>query len=266
MLMQDFESTILLSTPSYALYLADEIEKRNIDKSKIKLRLALFGGEGHTEAMRKKIEGQLGLLATENYGLSEIGGPGYSGECYKQRGMHIAEDHYFSEIIDADTLKPLPMGDKGELVVTSLTRQAFPLLRYRSRDITWLNDEPCTCGRTSMRMAKVQGRTDDMLVIRGVNVYPSQIEQVVMSVKEIKPFYEIVVTRENYMDRIEVRVELKDASYLEDFRRLEDLRKRISHDLRTTLNINAEVSLVSSGVLPRFEGKGKRVRDLREEK
>lgn len=266
MLMQDFESTILIATPSYGLYLADEIEKRNIDKSKIKLRLALFGGEGHTEAMRDKIEGQLGLLATENYGLSEIGGPGYSGECYKQKGMHIAEDHFFSEVIDVDTLEPLSMGDKGELVVTSLTRQAFPVLRYRTRDITWLDDEPCVCGRTSMRMAKVQGRTDDMLVIRGVNVYPSQIEQVVMSVEEIEPFYEIVVTRENYMDRIEVKVELKDTSYLEDFRRLEGLRKRISHDLRTTLNINAEVSLVSSGSLPRFEGKGKRVRDLREEK
>ncbi|MGI6257459.1 MAG: phenylacetate--CoA ligase family protein [Anaerovoracaceae bacterium] len=266
MLMQDFESTILISTPSYGLYMAEEIEKRNIDKNKIKLRLALFGGEGHTEAMRKKIEKQLGIVATENYGLSEIGGPGYSGECYKQRGMHIAEDHFFSEIIDPDTLETLSMGEKGELVVTSLTREAFPVLRYRTRDITWLDDGPCGCGRTSMRMAKVQGRSDDMLVIRGVNVYPSQIEEVVMSVKEIEPFYEIVVTRENYMDRIEVKVELKDASYLDDFRRLDELRRRINHDLRTTLNIDAKVSLVSSGSLPRFEGKGKRVHDLREEK
>lgn len=266
MLMQDFGTTILIATPSYALYLADEIEKRGIDKDKIKLRLAMFGGEGHTEEMRKKIEKQLGIQATENYGLSEIGGPGYSGECYKQQGMHIAGDHYYSEIVDPNTLEPLPIGEKGELVITTLTRQAMPILRYRTRDISWLNDEPCECGRTSMRMAKVQGRTDDMMVIRGVNVFPSQIESVIMSMKEVEPFYEIVLTTEGYMDRIEVKVEFSDASLLEDFTKLEELRAKIKHNLRVILNIDAKVSLVSSGTLPRFEGKGKRVVDLRKNK
>lgn len=266
MLMQDFESTILIATPSYALYLADEIEKRGIDKDKIKLRLALFGGEGHTEQMRKKIEKQLGILATENYGLSEVVGPGYSGECYVQNGMHIAEDHFYSEVVDPDTLNPVPVGDKGELVITSLTKEAFPVLRYRTRDITWLDDAPCSCGRTSLRMAKVQGRTDDMMVIRGVNVFPSQIESVIMSMKEVDPFYEIIVTSEGYMDRIEVKVEFSDATILDDFTKLEALRQKIKHNLRVILNIDAKVTLVSPGTLPRFEGKGKRVIDKRNTK
>ncbi len=266
MIMQDFASTILIATPSYALYLADEIEKKGIDKDKIKLRLALFGGEGHTEEMRNKIEKQLGILATENYGLSEIGGPGYSGECYLKQGMHIAEDQYYSEIIDPDTLEPLPMGEKGEVVVTTLTKEAFPVLRYRTRDISWFNDEPCECGRTSMRMAKIQGRTDDMMVIRGVNVFPSQIESVIMSMKEVEPFYEIVLTTEGYMDRIEVRVEFSDSSLLDDYTKLEQLRQKIKHNLRVILNIDAKVTLVSSGTLPRFEGKAKRVIDHRKNK
>ncbi len=263
MLMEDFGTTILISTPSYGLYLADEMEKKGIDKSKIKLRLALFGGEGHTEAMRVKIEKQLGILATENYGLSEIIGPGVSGECIKQKGMHIAEDHFFSEIVDPDTLEPLDIGEKGELVMTTLTKEGTPVLRYRTRDITWLDDTPCDCGRTSLRMAKVQGRSDDMLVIRGVNVFPSQIESVVMSMKEIEPFYEIIVYNEGYMDKIEVRVEFANGDLLDDYKKLEELRNKIAHNLRTILNIDAKVTLVSSGTLPRFEGKGKRVIDKR---
>ncbi len=266
MLMQDFGSTILIATPSYALYLADEIERRGIDKDNIKLRLALFGGEGHTEEMRQKIENQLGILATENYGLSEIGGPGYAGECYLKQGMHIAEDHYYSEVVDPETLEPLPIGEKGEVVITTLTKQAFPVLRYRTRDISWFNDEPCQCGRTTMRMAKVQGRTDDMMVIRGVNVFPSQIESVIMSMNEVEPFYEIVLTTEGYMDRIEVKVEFSDASLLDDFTKLEALRAKIKHNLRVILNIDAKVTLVSSGTLPRFEGKAKRVIDHRKNK
>lgn len=266
MLMQDLGSTILISTPSYALYLADEMEKKGIDKSTIKLRLALFGGEGHTEEMRAKIEKQLGILATENYGLSEVGGPGYSGECYLKQGLHIAEDQFISEIVDPDTLEPLPMGEQGELVITTLVREAFPVLRYRTRDITWLNDEPCQCGRTSMRMAKVQGRTDDMMVIRGVNVFPSQIESVIMSMKEIEPFYEIIVTTEDYLDRIEVRVEFSDASLLDDYNKLEDLKNRIRHNIKSVLGIDAKITLVTPGTLPRFEGKAKRVIDKRNHK
>lgn len=266
MLMQDLGSTILISTPSYALYLADEMEKKGIDKSTIKLRLALFGGEGHTEEMRAKIEKQLGILATENYGLSEVGGPGYSGECYLKQGLHIAEDQFISEMVDPDTLEPLPMGEQGELVITTLVREAFPVLRYRTRDITWLNDEPCQCGRTSMRMAKVQGRTDDMMVIRGVNVFPSQIESVIMSMKEIEPFYEIIVTTEDYLDRIEVRVEFSDASLLDDYNKLEDLKNRIRHNIKSVLGIDAKITLVTPGTLPRFEGKAKRVIDKRNHK
>ena len=265
MIMQDFGTTVLIATPSYALYLGDEIEKRGL-KDKLKLRLALFGGEGHTEEMRAKIEKQLGIIATENYGLSELGGPGMSGECYIKNGMHIAEDHFLPEIIDPETLEPVPMGEKGELVVTALTKEGFPMLRYRTRDITWLDDSPCPCGRTSMRMGKIQGRSDDMLVIRGVNVYPSQIESVVMAIDEIEPFYEIVVTNEGYMDRIEVRMEFSDADLLDDYEKLDALKSRIRHDLKATLNIDAKVSLVSPGTLPRFEGKGKRVVDKREVK
>lgn len=263
MIMQDFGSTILVATPSYALYLAESMEKMGIDKTTIKLRLALFGGEGHTEAMRAKIEEQLGILATENYGLSELGGPGFSGECIKQQGMHMAEDMYVSEIIDPDTLSVKNMGETGELVMTSLCREAFPMLRYRTRDITRFNDEPCSCGRTSMRMDKIKGRSDDMMVIRGVNVFPSQIESVVLSVKEVEPFYEIIVYSEGYMDRIEVRVEFSDAALLDDYKALEQLRAKIQHRLRTVLNIDSKVTLVSPGTLPRFEGKGKRVIDKR---
>ena len=266
MLMQDFGSTILIATPSYALYLADEIEKKGIDKDTIKLRLALFGGEGHTEEMRAKIEAQLGILATENYGLSEVGGPGYSGECYLKKGLHIAEDQFISEIIDPDTLEPLPTGDKGELVITTLTKEAFPMLRYRTRDITWLNDEPCECGRTSMRMNKVQGRTDDMMVIRGVNVFPSQIESVIMAMNEIEPFYEIIVTTEDYLDRIEIRIEFSDASLLDDYNKLENLRAKIRHNIKSVLNIDAKITLVTPGTLPRYEGKGKKVIDKRTHK
>ena len=264
MIMQDFESTVLIATPSYALYLAEAIEKKQIDKDSIKLRLALFGGEGHTEEMRAKIEQSLGILATENYGLSEVGGPGFSGECYLKQGLHIAEDQFLSEIIDADTLEPLPIGDQGELVITTLTKEGFPMLRYRTRDITWLNDEPCECGRTSMRMAKVQGRTDDMMVIRGVNVFPSQIESVIMAAKEVEPFYEIIVTTEGYLDRIEVRVEFSDASLLDDYNKLEKLQNRLRHELKSVLNIDAKVTLVTPGTLPRYEGKGKHVIDKRD--
>ena len=264
MIMKDFGSTILISTPSYALYMADEMAKRGVDKSELKLRLGLFGGEGHTAAMRQKIEERLGIKATENYGLCEVGGPGVSGECYIQDGMHIAEDHYLPEIIDPDTGEVLPIGEKGEMVITTLQKEGQPILRYRTRDITWLNDEPCECGRTSMRMAKVQGRSDDMMVIRGVNVFPSQIEQVVMSEPEIQPFYEIVVTTENYLDQIEVKVELKDTSLLADFHATEALRAKLRHKLKTALNIETKVTLASSGSLPRFEGKGRHVKDLRE--
>ncbi len=263
MMMEDLETTILIATPSYALYLADEIEKKKIDKSKIKLRLALFGGEGHTAEMRAKIESQLGILATENYGLSEVIGPGVSGECYKQVGMHIAEDHFLPEIIDPETLEQIPIGEEGEIIFTSLTKEGFPILRYRTRDITTLIDEKCQCGRSSIRMEKVKGRTDDMLVIKATNVYPSQIESVLMAIPEVNPFYEIIVTKEGFMDKLEVKVEFNKEELLNDYRELDDLRKKIQHSLRSTLLVDAKVTLYSAGTLPRFEGKAKRVTDLR---
>lgn len=263
MIMEDFSPTILVSTPSYALYMADVAEKRGIDLTKNSIRIGLFGGEGHTEAMRLQIEKRWGMIATENYGLTEICGPGYSGECYIQEGMHIAEDDFFSEVIDPDTLEPLPIGEKGELVVTPLFKEGMPVLRYRTRDITWLNPEPCKCGRTSMRMAKVQGRTDDMLIIKGVNVFPSQIESVIMAIAEVEPHYELVVTRDGFMDNIEVKVEITDNLLLENYLELENLRQKVKHNLFTTLNIDAKVTLVSAGTLARFEGKARRVTDLR---
>ncbi len=262
-IMQDFGTTILVGTPSYALYMAETAKKLGIDTEKLPLRLGMFGGEGHTEEMRREIEKAWGILATENYGLSEIIGPGVSGECYCQCGMHINEDHFYCEIVDRDTLEPVADGQPGEMVITSLTKEALPILRYRTKDITWLITEKCECGRTSARMAKVQGRTDDMLIIRGVNVFPSQIESVLLGIDDIGPHYEIVVRKDGYMDKIEVLVEVIDAALLDKFSALEKLEKKIQHALFTVLNIGADVRLVEPQSLKRFEGKAKRVTDLR---
>ncbi len=261
--MEDFGTTLLVSTPSYALYLAESAKKKGIDTKKLPLKIGMFGGEGHTEEMRREIENAWGMVATENYGLSEIIGPGVSGECTVKQGMHIAEDHFYCEIVDPDTLEPVPVGQRGELVITSLSKEALPILRYRTKDITWLIPEKCACGRTSMRMAKIQGRTDDMLIIRGVNVFPSQIESVLLGIDGIGPHYEIIVRKDGYMDRIEVMVELIDASLLDSFSALEALEKTIKHELFTILNINADVKLVQPESLKRFEGKAQRVTDLR---
>jgi len=262
-IMQDFGTTVLVGTPSYALYMAETAKKLGIDTEKLPLRLGLFGGEGHTEEMRREIEQAWHILATENYGLSEIIGPGVSGECWLKQGMHIVEDHFYCEIIDPDTLEPLPDGEQGEMVITSLSKEALPILRYRTKDITWLIPEKCACGRTSMRMAKVQGRTDDMLIIRGVNVFPSQIESVLLGVEGIGPHYEIIVRKEGYMDSIEVLVEVVDAGLLDSFAALEALERKIQHAIYTVLNITAAVRLVEPESLKRFEGKAKRVTDLR---
>lgn len=262
-IMQDFGTTILVGTPSYALYLAETAKKLGIDTGKLPLRLGMFGGEGHTEEMRREIEKAWGILATENYGLSEIIGPGVSGECHCQCGMHINEDHFYCEIVDRDTMEPVPDGQPGEMVITSLSKEALPILRYRTKDITWLMTDKCECGRTSARMAKVQGRTDDMLIIRGVNVFPSQIESILLGIDDIGPHYEIIVRKEGYMDRIEVLVEVIDAALLDKFSALERLEKKIQHALFTVLNIGADVKLVEPQSLKRFEGKAKRVTDLR---
>ena len=264
MFMRDFGTTVLVGTPSYALYIAETAEKLGIDvKNDLKLRVGLFGGEGHSEKMRAEIEQRLNILATENYGLSEIIGPGVSGECTEKAGMHINEDFFIPEIINPETGEVLPCGEKGELVITAVTKEALPILRYRTHDITWLEEEPCKCGRTLVRMGKVQGRSDDMLIIRGVNVFPSQIEEVLHQVKEVGSNYEIIVSRENYLDHMEILVELIDASVLERYSELEKLTDRIRERLRTMLLLDAKVRLVQPMSLKRFEGKAKRVTDLR---
>lgn len=263
MFMEDFGSTIIVGTPSYVLYLSEIAEEMGITKGRHKLKLGLFGGEGHTPEMRAEIEKRWGILATENYGLSEIVGPGVSGECYCQCGMHINEDHYYPEIIESDSGNTLGYGEKGELVLTTLTKEGIPMLRYRTKDITILDPEPCACGRSNVRMNKVLGRTDDMLIIKGVNVFPSQIESVLVGMEHIGPHYQIVVTKKGFMDEIEVHVELVDGNMLEKFSELEKLEKNIKHNLRTVLQIDAKVKLVEPKSIERSVGKAKRVVDLR---
>jgi len=263
MLMRDFGSTIIVGTPSYALHLSEIAEEMGVTKGKHKLRLGLFGGEGHTPEMRMELEKRWGILATENYGLSEVMGPGVSGECVYQCGMHINEDHVYPEIIDPDTGKTLGYGEKGELVLTTLTKEGIPMLRYRTKDITLLNPEPCKCGRTNTRMNKVLGRTDDMLIIRGVNVFPSQIESVLVGMEHIGPHYQIIVRKKGFMDEIEVLVELVDGRVLEKFSELEKIEKKIRHKLKTVLQIDAKVKLVEPKSIERSIGKAKRVIDLR---
>lgn len=263
MLMQDFGTTILVGTPSYSLYLAETAQSMGIDPKTLSLRLGLFGAEGCSDEMRQEIERIWGICALENYGMSEIIGPGVSGECHLKQGMHINEDHFYPEIVDPITSQSLPYGELGELVLTTITKEGFPLLRYRTRDITSLNPEVCECGRTLIRMAKVQGRTDDMLKIRGVNVFPSQIESVLVGINEIGPHYNIYVRRKGYLDEIEILVELSDENLLDDFHELENLQNKIRHKLTVVLSIDAHVKLVQPKTLARSEGKAKRVFDLR---
>ncbi|MCL1819537.1 MAG: phenylacetate--CoA ligase [Oscillospiraceae bacterium] len=264
-MMEDMGTTVLIATPSYALYISEMVNEAGI-RDKLKLRVGLFGGEGCTPEMRLKIENNLGITATNNYGLCELIGPGLSGECRERDGLHIAEDHFFAEIIDPDTGERLPHGEQGELVVTTLTKEALPLLRYRTRDITRLNPEPCVCGRTHMRMMPTRGRSDDMLIIKGVNVFPSQIESVLIGIEHIGPHYLLLVRRDGISDTLEVKVELTDTSVLESFSELERIQHRVKDRLRVVLGLNVKVSLVGPNTIERFQGKAKRVVDLREEK
>lgn len=267
MLMKDFGTTILISTPSYALYISEVMAKMGIDpKRDLKLKYGLFGAEASTEEMRRELEERLGIIATENYGLSEIIGPGVSGECTHKCGMHINEDHFIVEIIDSKTGEVLPDGEQGEVVISAVTKEALPILRYRTKDISHLIPDKCGCGRTLARMAKIKGRSDDMLVIRGVNVFPSQIEEVLLGSQEVEPHYEIIVSRENWLDQIEILVEIADSSLLENYAKLEGLQNGIRAKLRTMLSIDAKVRLVEPNTLKRFQGKAQRVTDLREQK
>lgn len=267
MIMKDFGTTTLVSTPSYALHMAEVACEMGVDPKKdLHLKWGLFGGEGSTESMRNEINERWGIFATENYGMSELVGPGVSGECLALKGMHISEDHFLPEIIDPNTGEVLGEGEVGELVITTITKEALPILRYRTKDITSLHYETCECGRTTVRMSKIQGRSDDMLILGGVNVFPSQIEDVLLRIDGIGPHYQIKVFKKGYLDKIEVDVELIDANLLDSFTLLENLNDRIRHQLRTVLGIEAKVNLVEPRTLARFEGKAKRVIDMREVK
>ncbi len=267
MIMQDFGTTALIGTPSYGLHMAEVARNMGIEPSRdLKLRYGLFGGEGSTEAMRRELNDAWGIFATENYGMSELVGPGVSGECSCLCGMHISEDHFLPEIVDPDTGETLGEGECGELIITPITKEALPLLRYRTKDITSLHYEKCDCGRTTVRMAKIQGRTDDMLILGGVNVFPSQIEEVLFNIDGIGPHYQIKVFKKGYLDKIEIDVELIDENLLDSFALLENLNQNIRTRLRTVLGIDAKVNLHEPRTLARFEGKAKRVIDLREGK
>ena len=261
--MIDFGSTVLCCTPSYAMYLGETIEEMGV-KDQLKLKAGIFGAEPWTEEMRHQIEEKLGLKAYDIYGLSEIMGPGVSYECEYQCGMHVCEDNFIPEIIDPDTGEVLPEGELGELVFTTITKEGFPLIRYRTRDICSLNYEPCKCGRTHVRMNKPQGRTDDMLIIRGVNVFPSQIEEVLLNIgSSITPNYQILVDRVNNTDTFEVLVEMSEELFSDDVKKIESVSKLINEKLKATLGINPKVTLVNPKSIARSEGKAKRVIDKR---
>ncbi len=263
MLMKDLGATALVATPSYALHLAEVMEKMGISPDEMKLRVGMFGSEASSEEMHREIAEKLRLFPTDNYGLSELIGPGVSGECEYKCGMHINEDYFYPEIIDPTTLAPTDGSDYGELVLTSLTKKSMPMIRYRTKDITKIDYSPCKCGRTTARMAKLKGRTDDMLIIKGVNVFPSQIEGVLLGFSELGSTYQIIVTREDYKDKLEVKVELADDSIVGDYGALENLKNRIRHALRTVLQIDAKLTLTEHMSLARSEGKAKRVFDMR---
>ena len=262
MLMKDFGATALVATPSYAMYLAETAKREGI-LGDLKVRLVCMGAEASTPEMHTALQEMLGAFPTENYGLTEVGGPGVAGECREKAGMHINEDMFYAEIVDTEHNRVLGEGEKGEMVITTLTKEGMPVLRYRTKDITSVTYEPCKCGRTLARMARVVGRTDDMLIIRGVNVFPSQIESVLMGMKELGKTYEIVVDRVNYMDTLEVRVEVDDAGLLTDYSKLEELVAKIRHALRVVLQLDVRVRLVEPFSIKRAEGKVKRVIDLR---
>ena len=265
MLMRDFQTNTLVSTPSYALYLSELAKELEYPMSDYNLKLGLLGSEGCTPEMREQIEKNWGLFATDNYGMSELFGPGLSGECERRDGLHINEDHFLCEVINPETGETLEPGSTGELVVTTLTKEGMPMLRYRTKDITRINYEPCACGRTTARMDKIKGRSDDMLKIRGVNVFPSQVESVLVGMDKIGPHYLLVVRREGFHDTLEVKVELIDGSVLERFSELEQLHNTIKAKLKTVLGLDAKVTLVEPKTLERFQGKAKRVQDLRKQ-
>ncbi len=262
-LLVDFQSTVLCCTPSYALYIADEMQKMGITKDQLNLKYGCFGAEPWTENMRKEIENKLGLEAHDIYGLSEIMGPGVSLDCPEKNGLHIHADHFIPEIIDPETGEVLPEGEKGELVFTCITKEALPLIRYRTKDLSRLTWEKCACGRTLPRMEKVTGRSDDMLIIRGVNVFPSQIESVLLESGQVEPHYMIYVDRKGLLDVMEIHVEMTEELFSDEVRNIEAQEKKLRQKIEAVLGISAAVKLVEPRSIPRSEGKSKRVVDNR---
>ncbi len=263
-IMQDFGSTVLTCTPSYALFLAETAEEMGVDFKKLKLKVGIFGAEPWSERMRDEIERKLDIQAIDIYGLSEVIGPGVSIECIEaKRGLHIFEDHFIPEIINPQTGEVLPYGQKGELVFTTVTKEAFPLIRYRTRDISVLYPEPCKCGRTHVRMERVSGRSDDMLIIRGVNVFPSQIESVLMNIEGVEPHYLLIVDRQGTLDTLEVHVEVNEKVFSDEVKNLQVLGRRIEKEIKDLLGVNAGVKLVEPKSIQRSEGKAQRVIDKR---
>ena len=263
MMMQEMGTTHLCCTPSYALYLGESIREMGIDRNSLKLKCGFFGAEPWTEAMRQQIEELLGVDALDIYGLTEIAGPGVSFECLEKNGMHVNEDHVIPEIIDPATEMPLPYGEKGELVFTTITKTGMPMLRYRTHDICRLHDEKCACGRTLVRMERLMGRTDDMLVIRGVNVFPSQIESVLVRVHGVAPHYMLIVDRRKATDSLEIQVEVTDEMFSDSIGGLDLIKKEIGEKIKSVVGIKAQITLVAPHTIPRSEGKAKRIIDKR---
>lgn len=266
MLIQDLQAQVLVCTPSYALHIAEVAAQQGIDPRQMTLRFGHFGGEPWTEEMRVAIESQFNMHAFNNYGLSEVIGPGVSGDCAARTGMHIQEDHFFVECLNPDTLEPVPEGTPGELVFTSLTKQAFPIIRYRTRDIASLDSSPCPCGRTGVRMSRVKGRTDDMLIIRGVNVFPSQIEEALLRVEGTAPIYMIEVDRPGTLDEVIVRVEMSPQYFSDEMRLMQSFRERVAAAVFSVTGIHVNVELANPGTIERSVGKAVRVVDRRKNK
>jgi phenylacetate-CoA ligase len=262
-LMHDFGTTVLACTPSYALHLAEAIHESGINREELKLKTGVFGAEPWTENMRREIEDKLKIKAIDIYGLSEVIGPGVASECMKQNGLHINEDHFFPEIIDPETLQVLPEGSIGELVFTTITKEGLPLIRYRTRDLTRLHYGKCDCGRTLVRMEKCLGRSDDMLIIRGVNLFPSQIETVLLDMSEIKPHYRIIVDRVNNLDTLELQVEVDEEFFQDKISQLQSLRDKLQANLENAIGLGIKVTLVEPKTIERSEGKATRVIDNR---
>ncbi len=262
-IMQDFKTTALICTPSYSLLIADALKEAGVNINSLSLKYGLFGAEPWSERMRQEIQERLKIVATDNYGLSEVMGPGVAGECLERQGLHVNEDHFLVEVVDPETLRPVPVGEVGELVVTTLTKEAFPVIRFRTRDLTRFITEPCPCGRTLVKMGRVMGRTDDMLIVRGVNVFPSQIEAILFDIEGTEPHYQIMVEREGNLDDATVLIEVSESIFFDEMKKQNEFVDLIKRRLASELGISVEVKLVERKTLERAEGKAKRVIDKR---